>query len=87
MPVPKVGQLLFQGPVGAHHSLAPPLRKPSNYHDDHHALFHVNFGQHLTWWDRLHGTLREQGRSYGVEVFGGKGAAAAGPAPDEVIPY
>ena len=31
MPVPKVGQLLFQGPVGAHHSLAPPLRKPLRF--------------------------------------------------------
>ncbi len=64
-----------------------PWQAPSNYHDDHHALFHVNFGQHLTWWDRLHGTLREKGRSYGVEVFGGKGAAAASPASDEMIPY
>ena len=31
MPVPKEGQLLFQGPVGAHHSLAPPLRKPLRF--------------------------------------------------------
>ena len=52
-----------------------PWQAPSNYHDDHHRYFHVNFGQHLTWWDRMHGTLRRKGRSYGVEVFGGRGAA------------
>ncbi len=52
-----------------------PWQASSHFHDDHHAHFHVNFGQHLTWWDRLHGTLRREGRAYGVEVFGGRGAA------------
>ena len=50
-----------------------PWQGPSMYHDDHHRYFHVNFGQHLMIWDRLHGTLRRQGRRYGVENFGGKG--------------
>ncbi len=63
-----------------------PWQAPSDYHDDHHAHFHVNFGQHLMWWDRLHGTLRKEGRTYGVEVFGGKGAPAAA-GSDDVIRY
>jgi lathosterol oxidase len=45
------------------------------FHDDHHRFFHVNYGQHLTLWDRLHGSLRRYGRRYGIEVFGGRGAA------------
>lgn len=50
-----------------------PWQGPSTYHDDHHAHFHVNFGQHLMFWDRIHGTLRRKDRKYGVDVFGGKG--------------
>ena len=52
-----------------------PWQGPSMYHDDHHVYFHVNFGQHLMLWDRLHGTLRRLNRRYGNDVFGGKGAA------------
>lgn len=50
-----------------------PWQGPTAFHDDHHVHFHCNFGQHLTLWDRLHGTLRRVDRRYGVEVFGGKG--------------
>jgi lathosterol oxidase len=52
-----------------------PWQGPSTYHDDHHAFFHCNFGQHLMIWDRLHGTLRRQKRTSGKDVFGGKGLA------------
>ncbi|MDE0678401.1 MAG: sterol desaturase family protein [Acidimicrobiaceae bacterium] len=51
---------------------------PSRFHDDHHAHVHVNFGQHLMLWDRLHGTLRRHGRRYGPEVFGGRGERDVG---------
>jgi lathosterol oxidase len=50
-----------------------PWQGPSTYHDDHHVYFHVNFGQHLMFWDRVHGTLRREGRRYGEDVYGGKG--------------
>ncbi len=50
-----------------------PWQPRSAYHDDHHAHFHVNYGQHLMIWDRLHGTLRRKGRRYGQSVFGGRG--------------
>jgi lathosterol oxidase len=75
-----------------HSGISLPSRIPwqasSHFHDDHHAWFHVNFGQHLTWWDRLHGTLRREGRVYGVEVFGGKGAAAdVSPGSGEFVRY
>jgi hypothetical protein len=50
-----------------------PWQGPTMFHDDHHVHFHVNFGQHLAFWDRFHGTLRRTGRRYGVDVFGGKG--------------
>lgn len=55
-----------------------PWQGPSDFHDDHHVYFHVNFGQCLTLWDRLHGTLRRVDRRYGVDVFGGKGKPAGG---------
>src|SRR5690606_13456630 len=54
-----------------------PWQGPSRYHDDHHVHFHVNFGQHLMLWDRMHGTLRRENRTYGVDVFGGKGKEGA----------
>jgi lathosterol oxidase len=50
-----------------------PWQGASMFHDDHHLHFHVNFGQHLSLWDRWFGTHRREGRRYGVEVFGGKG--------------
>lgn len=64
-----------------------PWQGPSAFHDDHHAHFHVNFGQVFTLWDRLHGTLRRRGRRYGEGVFGGKGEAAKGEASDEFVQY
>lgn len=64
-----------------------PWQAPSKYHDDHHVHFHVNFGQHLMIWDRLHGTLRRQDRKYGQEVFGGKGEPTVGTDPDAFVNY
>ena len=63
-----------------------PWQPPSRYHDDHHAHFHANYGQHLMIWDRMHGTPRREHRRYGQEVFGGRrlpddGAVATEPAP------
>jgi lathosterol oxidase len=64
-----------------------PWQAPTMFHDDHHAHFHCNFGQHLMLWDRLHGTLRRVGRRYGVDVFGGKGAAEGDGAPHGFVRY
>lgn len=36
-----------------------PFIAPTRFHDDHHAHFHVNFGQSFLLWDRVFGTLRE----------------------------
>lgn len=58
-----------------------PFIGPSMFHDDHHAHFHVNYGQTLAVWDRLFGTMRRKGRRYGVDVFGGKGAGGSDAAP------
>lgn len=55
-----------------------PWQASTSYHDDHHAHFHVNFGQHLMLWDRLHGTLRRADRRYGEDVYGGKGEGSGG---------
>lgn len=55
-----------------------PWQASTSYHDDHHVHFHVNFGQHLMIFDRLHGTLRRTNRRYGKGVFGGKGAEVEG---------
>jgi len=50
-----------------------PWQEPSQFHDDHHKYFHVNYGQTLGLWDRMFGTWRREGRTYGQDVFGGKG--------------
>lgn len=64
-----------------------PWQGPSTYHDDHHVYFHCNFGQHLMLWDRLHGTLRREGRRYGEDVFGGKGEVVEGARDGELVRY
>jgi Delta7-sterol 5-desaturase len=65
-----------------------PWQGPTTFHDDHHAHFHCNFGQHLSLWDRLHGTLRRKNSRYGVDVFGGRGVNdAKGALDDEFIHY
>jgi hypothetical protein len=63
-----------------------PFIAPAQFHDDHHAHFHVNYGQSFFLWDRVFGTMRRKGRKYGVEVFGGKGAGEAA-APVEYWDY
>jgi lathosterol oxidase len=55
-----------------------PWQPPPRFHDDHHAHFHVNYGQTLGLWDRMFGTWRCEGRVYGEHVFGGRGAPTAG---------
>lgn len=55
--------------------LGIPLVPGSLFHDDHHKYFHVNYGLTFSMWDRMYGTLRREGRRYGIEVFGGRGAA------------
>ncbi len=65
-----------------------PWQGPSTFHDDHHVYFHCNFGQVLTLWDRMHDTLRREGRRYGADVFGGKGKPIdRGAAPGKFIRY
>ncbi|PRQ08291.1 sterol desaturase family protein [Enhygromyxa salina] len=64
-----------------------PWQGPSMYHDDHHVHFHVNFGQHLMLWDRMHGTLRRKGRKYGIDTFGGRGSPTGGDGDDDFVDY
>lgn len=68
---------------------ALPWQGPTAFHDDHHLHFHVNFGQHLMIWDRLHGTLRRRDRRDGQDVFGGRGApdGTYGNRPVELEPF
>jgi Delta7-sterol 5-desaturase len=63
-----------------------PWQPPTRFHDDHHVYFHVNYGQNMGLWDWLFGTYRREGRVYGVEVFGGRGAPLPG-AADAPAPY
>jgi len=63
-----------------------PWQPPPRFHDDHHVYFHVNYGQTLGLWDRVFGTWRRHGRTYGEHVFGGKGAPSDGSA-DAPAPY
>jgi lathosterol oxidase len=65
-----------------------PWQPPPRFHDDHHAHFHVNYGQTLGFWDWMFGTWRRHGRVYGEHVFGGQGApdpaAITGERPERV---
>ena len=60
-----------------------PWQPPPRFHDDHHAHFHVNYGQTLGIWDRIFGTWRCEGRVYGEHVFGGRGAPGGAPDDDQ----
>jgi lathosterol oxidase len=64
-----------------------PWQPPTQFHDDHHVYFHVNYGQNMGLWDRLFGTWRRHGRKYGVAVFGGRGEAIAGAKDDALVDY
>lgn len=64
-----------------------PWMPATFFHDDHHRYFHVNYGQHLTLWDRIFDSLRRHGRRYGVEVFGGQGASLGSGQPAPFIDY
>eukprot|EP00928_Gymnodinium_smaydae_P073820 TRINITY_DN5694_c0_g2_i4.p1 TRINITY_DN5694_c0_g2~~TRINITY_DN5694_c0_g2_i4.p1 ORF type:complete len:258 (-),score=11.39 TRINITY_DN5694_c0_g2_i4:149-922(-) len=46
-----------------------PWQPSSLYHDDHHRYFHCNYGQTLTLWDRLGGTLYSAKKTYSEKTF------------------
>lgn len=46
-----------------------PWQEPSQFHDDHHRYFHVNFGQCMGTWDRVFGTARRVGRRYDETIY------------------
>ncbi|XP_064651072.1 lathosterol oxidase-like [Lineus longissimus] len=50
-----------------------PWQPASTFHDNHHKLFHVNFGFNTKIFDWYHGTLERSDRRYGEDIFGGKG--------------
>ncbi|KAK3105628.1 hypothetical protein FSP39_002201 [Pinctada imbricata] len=50
-----------------------PWQPSTKYHDNHHKLFHVNFGLNTCMMDWLHGTMARPDRTYGETVFGGYG--------------
>jgi len=54
-----------------------PLHSGNRFHDDHHVFFHCNYGHHTQLFDRVHDTVRRDGRRYGVDVFGDHGAPIA----------
>jgi len=51
-----------------------PWQPPVRFHDDHHRYFHVNFGFNTMIFDKFHDTLRTKSRTYGEDIFYGKGA-------------
>jgi lathosterol oxidase len=72
---------------GIKHRSWLPWQPPSQFHDDHHKYFHCNYGQNVGIWDRLHGTLRRQGRRYDEHTFGGRGAPIEGQNEDQFVEY
>ncbi len=51
-----------------------PLHAGNRFHDDHHVLFHCNYGHHTQIFDLVHGSARREDRRYGIDVFGDRGA-------------
>ncbi|MFI5299147.1 MAG: sterol desaturase family protein [Polyangiales bacterium] len=96
LPIPLVGLvtvLLYQNYValidhsGVRLHSWLPWQPPTQFHDDHHVYFHVNYGQNLGLWDRLFGTWRRHGRRYGAEIFGGRGATISGARDGGFVDY
>ncbi|KAJ2952355.1 hypothetical protein O0L34_g4640 [Tuta absoluta] len=46
-----------------------PWQPDAEFHDKHHEFFHCNFGFNMTFWDRLHGTMRKENKLYTEETF------------------
>lgn len=46
-----------------------PWESSSLFHDDHHRFFHVNYGQTLTFWDKMGGTLYTPKKKYSESTF------------------
>ena len=44
-------------------------QSPSQFHDDHHKYFHVNYGQTFWFWDRMFGSWRKNNKIYGPNYF------------------
>lgn len=44
-------------------------QSPSQFHDDHHKYFHVNFGQTCWFWDWIFGSWRRKGEVHGPLNF------------------
>lgn len=49
-----------------------PWQPSTLYHDDHHKLFHVNYGQTLPIFDQVFGTFYSDKKTYGEKVFSDK---------------
>ena len=75
-----VGVLVYHNLIGLlDHSgvrmrVVLPWQAPPQFHDDHHRYYHVNFGQALSFWDRIFGTWRRTDRLYTEDTYGGRGA-------------
>lgn len=54
---------------GIYHESALPWQPSSLYHDDHHKLFHLNYGQTLTIWDKLGKTFYKDKKTYSEDTF------------------
>lgn len=46
-----------------------PWQATSLFHDDHHLFFHTNYGQSMTLWDRLGGTLHNPTIKYSEDLY------------------
>jgi len=46
-----------------------PWQATSLFHDDHHKFFHLNYGQSMTLWDRLGGTIYNKTISYSEDKY------------------
>ncbi len=46
-----------------------PWQPSSLFHDDHHRMFHLNYGQSLTCWDKWGGTFYAEKKRYTESTF------------------
>jgi len=49
-----------------------PWVPSSQFHDNHHEFFHLNYGFTMVLWDWMFGTLRQSDRRYAEDLFEGE---------------
>ncbi|CAK1599152.1 unnamed protein product [Parnassius mnemosyne] len=62
-----------------------PWQPDAEFHDQHHQFFHCNFGFNMSFWDKIHGTMRKTNLVYTEETFHGKAPSVDSPEAKAIV--